>query len=724
MLRKTPVALGTLALLASFSAAHAQTAPATEDSHRLGEVTVSATRTERKVDSVPNTVSVYGRRDLQARDARDLKDLLEGEVDVAVRSVAPRFTAAGASTGRAGNEGINIRGLEGNQVLMMVDGIRLPQSFSFGAFASGRADYLDMDSLAAAEVLRGPASTQFGSDGLAGALSLSTLSPEDLLRGGKTFAGFLSSSALTVDQSWKVSAAVAGASGDWQGLLMLTSRRGHEVKNQGDNESLNANRTAPNPADTESNTLLAKAGLRLNAQHRLMATLEARERKVNTEVFSARAANPTASTAVIDLDARDELQRQRFSLEHRFEDLNAPWLQSAKTHVYVQNSETRQYATEDRLSAADRIRDGRYKERLIGLSSQAQTQLAGQRLSYGLDVSRNRIEGLRDGTVAPAGETFPNKPFPDTDYTLAGAFVQDEIEAGDFSVIPGLRFEHYSLKPKAAGYTGTIVKLSDQAVTPRLGLIWRATPNLQPYAQWALGFRAPTPDQVNNGFTNPIQGYTSIGNANLKPEHANSLELGLRGKLDGDKLRWQLSAYHNRYRDFIKQQQVSGPPTTPLMTFQYINLNEVQIEGVEARVMWQPIAGLDLSGAWAKARGHSTAAGIDTPLDTVQPQRFSLSARYEIGDWNLQAKWMHAAAKKAADSALASNFLTPSHDVIDVGGSFKLTPSVTVAAFITNLTDKKYWRWADVQNNSAAGLLPDAYTAPGRQFQLSLRADF
>lgn len=726
MLRKTPVALGTAAL-AFFLSAPAQATPA-DEAQRLGEITVSATRTARKTDAVPNTISVYDRRALQARDARDLKDLLEGEVDLAVRAVAPSFTAAGASLGRAGNEGINIRGLEGNQVLMMVDGIRLPQSFSFGAFASGRADYLDVDSLASAEVLRGPASAQFGSDGLAGAVSLATLSPDDLLKDGKTLAGFVSANLLTADRSNKLSAAIAGTSGDWQGLLLVTARQGHNTRTAGENDVANNTRTTANPADIRSHSLLAKAGWRANAQHRLQATLEARERKTDTEVLSARATSftPATPTAVADLDARDRLQRQRVSLEHRYEDLNAPWLQSLKTQVYAQASETRQFSAEDRHISPDRTRDGLYKERLIGLSSQAQTQtqLSGQRLSYGLDISRNRVEGLRDGTVPPTGESFPNKPFPDTDYTLAGAFVQDEIEAGSFSLIPALRFEHYALKPKAAGYSGTTVKLSDQAVTPRLGAIWRLSPGFQPYAQWALGFRAPTPDQVNNGFTNVAQGYTSIGNAELKAEHANSIELGLRGSL-AETLRWQLSAYRNRYEDFISQQIVrgTGAPGNPLV-FQYINLNEARIEGVEARLLWRPAAGLNLSAAWARSKGHSRAAGVDTPLDTVQPQRISLSARYEIGDWALQAQWLHAEAKKASQSSVAANFLSPRADVLDLGASLRLAKGLTLAAFITNASNEKYWRWSDVRGIAATSPVLDAYTAAGRAFQLSIRSEF
>ena len=185
-LRPTPVALAlSLAFPLTFPLALAQTTapanPATADHPQaLGELTVSATRTERAVDAVPNTVTVKHRQQLDRRDARDLKDLLADEVDLDVKAMTPRFTAAGASTGRAGNEGINIRGLEGNRVLMMVDGIRLPQSFAFGAFASGRADFVDLNSLVGAEVLRGPTSTSYGSDGLAGAFFLRQLSPVDL----------------------------------------------------------------------------------------------------------------------------------------------------------------------------------------------------------------------------------------------------------------------------------------------------------------------------------------------------------------------------------------------------------------------------------------------------------------------------------------------------------------------------------------------------------------
>lgn len=95
-----------------------------------------------------------------------------------------------------------------------------------------------------------------------------------------------------------------------------------------------------------------------------------------------------------------------------------------------------------------------------------------QRLSFGLDLAQTNLHGERGGTVPPFGETFPSKPFPDTRYRTAGAFVQSEIDTDRFSIIPALRFDKFSLVPtSSSGFGGETVSLGDQAVTPRLGAI-------------------------------------------------------------------------------------------------------------------------------------------------------------------------------------------------------------------------------------------------------------
>src|SRR3546814_10509902 len=95
------------------------------------------------------------------------------EPGVSVQRQPARFGAALGATGRAGNESFNIRGIGGNRVLIQVDGVRVPDGFSFGAQASGRGDYVDLGLIKSVEILRGPSSALYGSDGLAGAVSRS-----------------------------------------------------------------------------------------------------------------------------------------------------------------------------------------------------------------------------------------------------------------------------------------------------------------------------------------------------------------------------------------------------------------------------------------------------------------------------------------------------------------------------------------------------------------------
>lgn len=706
----------------------AQAAPPTPaEATRLDEVTVSATRSERRVDQVPATVTVIPAAQIEQRGARDIKDVFSDELDVSVRAAATRFTAAGAATGRAGNEGINIRGLEGNQVLMLVDGIRVPNSFSFGSFATGRGDYLDIDGLKTVEVLRGPASTQYGSDGLAGAVSFRTLDPGDLLKPGQTVGGFARSSYASVDRSWTNTLGVAGANERWQGMLLGSHRQGHEVANQGSNAALNLNRTEPNPVDYRNGYLLGKAVLRLDATQQLGFAFETQKRRQDTEVYSARAAAPLSSTSAIDLDTRDHIERQRVSLEHRFNDLNAELIQRAESRLYWQDARVRQYAAEDRYTAADRTRDNTYRSKVLGFSTLLESNLTGwlnQRLTYGADWSRSRISGVRDGSVPPVGESFPTKPFPDTDHVLAGAFVQSEIQAGAFSIIPGLRFDHYSLSPSTAGYSGTAVRLSGQAATPRLGVVWQWKPTFAPYGQWAKGFRAPTPDQVNNGFSNLASGYTTVGNANLKAEHAESLELGFRGRLK--QVRYSVAAFENRYRDFISQQAVGGAGTAANPTvFQYINLANARIRGLEARSEWTMDRHWTATAGFAYAKGHSEAKGVKTPLDTVQPFKLALGLRHEQATWGARAQLVHSAGKARSDiSTGAAQFAPPAYTVLDLGWHWKLRPQVTLNANLNNVFNARYWRWFDVSGLAANTTVADAYTAPGRHAQVSVRYDF
>jgi hemoglobin/transferrin/lactoferrin receptor protein len=83
---------------------------------------------------------------------------------------------------------------------------------------------------------------------------------------------------------------------------------------------------------------------------------------------------------------------------------------------------------------------------------------------------------VRDGTVPPAGETFPTRAFPTTDYTLAGAYAQDEIAVGPVTFYPAVRFDYYKLEPKPDALFTANVPASQSDSTSRPSWAWCGRP--------------------------------------------------------------------------------------------------------------------------------------------------------------------------------------------------------------------------------------------------------
>jgi hypothetical protein len=100
------------------------------------EITITGTRTERSVRESPSSITVIKADDVDRGSVNNLEDLIRYEPGV----------SAGRDPRRFGFQDFNIRGIEGNRVLIQVDGIRQPESFSFGSTRIGR-DSFDPDTL-------------------------------------------------------------------------------------------------------------------------------------------------------------------------------------------------------------------------------------------------------------------------------------------------------------------------------------------------------------------------------------------------------------------------------------------------------------------------------------------------------------------------------------------------------------------------------------------------
>ncbi|MEQ5789103.1 TonB-dependent hemoglobin/transferrin/lactoferrin family receptor [Erythrobacter sp. NFXS35] len=747
LIKKLALSAAPLAVLAAPAAAEVAAEIATSDAgsesqQQTGRITVTATRTPVLQEEAPATITIITDEDIADQLATDIKDLVRFEPGVSVPRAPARFGAAFGATGRARNEGFTIRGIGGNRVLIQVDGIRAPQGFAFGPQDAGRGGFADVSLVKQVEILRGPASALYGSDGLAGAVSFVTSDPVDLI-GAESFGGFVTSQYSSEDNEFAQTATLAGQTGNVSAMIAYTRRDFEELENRGTADGTGPLRTAPNPQDGRSDAVLAKL-VWDNGPHRVRLTGEWLDSAVETEVLTglgpAFLFGPAPVWTVDALNARDTNERVRASLDWTYDGSPDDLIEYAFLSAFWQDNEDRQFAFEERtqlgfIPAPDRERLNTFENRVYGAVGEARSSfdLGGMqhRIAFGGDISWTRQEGLRDGTFPGRGESFPTRAFPATDFTLGGIFLSDEISLldGALTLFPALRFDFYDLNPTddplLTGFTPQ--GQSDSRFSPKFGATVKLAEDVILFGNYAQGFLAPTPGQVNNFFEFIAGGYTSIPNPDLRPETSESWEVGAR--YVGDIFSLQVTGFRGDYDNFINQQVVSGgfTPQDPAI-FQFVNFAGARIEGVEARAEMKLDSGWNARFAMAYADGDTfDPSGARLPLDTIDPFNLvaGLGYRDPRGRFGGELILTHNARKERDELERAADgtdlFVRPdAATVLDLTAFLAVTDRLKLRAGLFNLTDEKYALWSDVRGlgvNDAA--IFDAFTRPGRNLSVS-----
>ncbi|MFZ5635320.1 MAG: TonB-dependent hemoglobin/transferrin/lactoferrin family receptor [Pseudomonadota bacterium] len=725
-------------LAAAANAAHADGSDSPEGAAapELDRVVVVATRSERTVEDVPNTVDAIDRETMDAHLVRDLKDLFRYEPGISV----------GSSFGRFGLGDIRIRGLGGNRVLIQTDGIPVSDAFAIGSFSNANRNFVDLDTLKQVEVLRGPGSALYGSDALGGVVSFRTKDPADYLVGGKSHhVGFK----LGYESDWNGlfgGATLAGGGERWSWLVSAGHRQGEAQENQGSRDVDGVLRTTPNPQERDGRSLLAKLVYAPSDRQRLRLTVEGNEDATDTDVRSALGFSALTGATTLMQAGDDRQTRARVALEHEIDAAGWGWADTLRWSVYRQDSETTQDTVEERRLASGtrqrRQRSFNFDQRLVGVEAMfgkdLQTGRVLHTLSYGLEATRTDTRQKRDGlatnlstgvsTPVVPPDVFPVRDFPVTRVETAALFVQDEIVFGDgdFRLVPALRVDRYELHPEvdaifAADNPGVAVSdLTETSLSPKLGMVWRFAPNWSLFAGYARGFRAPPYNDANIGFTNLAGGYTAIANPDLKPETSDGFEAGLR--YSGDAVWFSLAGYDNRYRDFIESLRFIGVNDAGLLVFQSQNVADARIYGVELKggidfgAMSERLQGWSLRGAAAYARGEDRTA--DRPIDSIDPLRGSLGLAFERERWGAELAGSFAQRKHRVSDV--SRYQPAGYGVWDAFAYWSFAPGAKLNLGVFNLGDKRYTDWADVPGVAATSAILDRYTRPGRNVAASV----
>lgn len=739
-----------MALLCAFDIAHAQPRPRTDEAN-LKEVVVSATRTPAEVQTVPSTITRITREDIDRRLPADEADLFKNEPDVAFARDARRFGATRP----------NIRGIEDNRVLQLVDGVRMSSFYSGGGpsnFTTSAPLSASPEFLKRVEILRGPASSLYGSDAIGGVIGYLTLDAADLLAPGAASAARARAGHTGANEAATatVLGAMRGAATEW--LLGYTHTQAREFDNRGDVDGSSPARTRPNPQDQRDRGLLAKAVLRAGARSTLALTVEAREQHTLVQVLRL----PSELPKVTASDGEDRSRRARASLAW---ESRGGWYERLNARLHLQRADTENLGRDQRSNtsatcsavggAGNECRVEQeffFEQAAVGGGMQIEKALGErQRLVFGVDLERVRTDQLRDARVwnlttgalgkSLAGDELPVRDFAPGYADNVGLFVQDEIMdfvGGRLTLVPGLRYDWRRLEPKPDALSQAVlerigrraVAQTDGAVSPKLAASWQLTTALSAHGQIVRGFRAPNYAEVNGHFRNAVQSYGITPNPDLKPETSTSVELGLRWS--GPTLRAQLAAFDNRYKDFIETERLICPGDPSCIaglaaTFMAVNRARVRIHGAEARLAWRPVRGWSVSAALAYARGGDQTTG--RPLDSVEPTRSVLALVREAPQWGAAATLRAAAAVKRVDDfsgpTFSPWFRPPGYGVLDLSAWWRPLQRLRTTLAVNNVLDRKYWLWSDIRQADARNPVGvDFYSQPGRSVSARIEYAF
>ena len=707
----------------------------------LERMTVTAERKPIAIKETPSQITVIDADQIEKELVSDVEDLIRYEPGVFIEHDGNRYNLGG----------FNIRGIGENRVRTEIDGVRTAEQFGFGPFTV-HPYYIDVDTLKSVEILRGAASSLYGSDALGGLVSFQTKDPEDWL--GPMDRSFfqVKTGYDTENQGSHLGVTAAGRLGKTSIMGQGTFRDRENWENQGAIDTDDFNRTEPNPQDGESKQFLFKLVHRPNPNATVKFSAEFFDSEVDTLIYSDQGDLSIFGipTHIAANTANDTQERYRFSVAGDWNPGQLAMADVVTWKFYNQASQALQLTSENRsqsfgpqLVRIQRTGTVSFDQEITGLNlfltKAWTTQTVNFQLSYGASMEESDFEQFRDrrdldlDTQDPDAYQgtliFPTRYFPNSTQRQTGAFAQFEALFWDdrIRIVPGARFDRYELDPDqndrifldSTQTESPPEGLDDDAISLKFGFNVAITKNVAVTGQFSEGFRAPPYSSVNSGFTNPAGGYQTLSSPDLDPEESDNREIGF--KLFDARGSAQIAYFDNRFKNFIQDSVFVGISSTGLALFQAQNVDRVQIDGFELSGDLKISESWTMRAAFADIEGTNTQS--DEPIDSIEPGKTVIGFAYKsTNPYGGEITATLVNGKSAADApSLTSGdpFLPDSYQLFDLTLYWRPTHQWQWNLGAFNLGNETYWRWSQVRGRNATDPLIDRYSAPGRSFSLN-----
>jgi iron complex outermembrane receptor protein len=653
-----------------------------------------ATRTETTVDEAPSVVSVITAEDIRRMGARDLRDV--------IRTV-PGFELGVRNLGYTefGLRGIMTDNTE--KIRILLDGLPVNEDLEgsgtviFGDFA--------LDNVERIEIIRGPGSALYGTNAFLGVISIITKAPPAsgneltvTAKGGSfdtregsvlvgrsgesvRFSAFLhyldtdGPRSPIAQDALQTQAEAPYYSGLNSGISLAGTSAGHT-------DEFDKKFTAQFKLDIgtfffRGILVDARRGPYLGADWAVNTDSEAHPSQIIGE--AGWTLHPTGSLV---------LEPKVYALRYDVDNL---WNSAPDGYRIPNGGGTIDYTQGlyDRNAATQDVRGGEVKA--------TWNPAASHQVLLGATAERQRLFSLTDTANVPGfgpedmlPATSSMRVAPKRD--LTSAYLQDQWTlAHALGLTAGLRMDRYS-------DAGT-------KVSPRLALVWGASPELTLKAMYGQAFRAPT-------FVESYlyaQGGLIAGNENNRSETISTSELEASYRF-GTRAVWRVVLFQNRIKDLIQLLSVPGGG------LEYLNTpGTTEVSGIETEVslVFTPALHGYVNCSGQSGRNQATGAALtgmaggrgNAGLDWMATDRLDLN-----GSLNVVGPRQRAAGDPRP--ALGG------YSVVDLAVTDTVAPGLDLSFTAHNLLD------ADQRYPDPYGYVPGDFPGEGRNLQAGIRYKF
>ncbi len=614
-----------------------QAQQATDSVVQMEQVTVTATRKSQLLSSLPYAAEVLQRSQLDRQVARTVPEALQGVTGVFIQK-----------TNHAGGSPF-VRGLTGNQSLILVDGIRLNNSiFRFGPNQyMTLVDPLIVDRI---EVVKGTGSVQYGSDAMTGVINIHT---QRLQFTDKPVWKEKLQSRLTgngMETTWRPELSYQGKKIAF--VIGGDTKKFGDLKGGDTTGFQRPSGYSEKAFDAKFKVDAGRGWIITMASHWLEQDNVPVYHKYRLENFAVNSSDPISrgfSYVQVQKQFAKRLVRQ------------------------LDFFTSRQFIAEERYSRKNGSNSTRYERDAIStLSAGADSYMKFTDYwdaNTGLEMYADQVRSFRnDYTAAMLPQGNKRGLYPDrAGYQNMAVYSMHHFHLKRLNVEAGLRYNRY--QANLTDQTLGEVSLKPGALVFQGGVSYRLTSKLYVYANLSEGFRAPNIDDL--GTLGIVDFRYEIPAYDLKPEKSLNMEGGL--KYNARNLQVAASVFRTNLSGLISRIKTTAA-IAGYDVYTKVNVDKAYIRGWEAQASIEPIRGLSISASATSLFGESITRS--QPLRRIPPFNGRLAAHYGRGNFSVGLMHDHASPQRRLEAGdKADNRIpaggTPGFNVVNAYAGFE-----------------------------------------------------